>query len=45
MSRMLIDACKPFHWKDEFPRTNVFAPELRRVTAEKWKALLPNLRP
>jgi len=45
VGRMLIDACRPFHWKDEFPRTNVFDSELRRVTAEKWKALLPNLRP
>jgi 4-hydroxy-3-polyprenylbenzoate decarboxylase len=42
---MLIDACKPFHWKDEFPRTNVFSAEMRQATAEKWKDVLSGLRP
>jgi UbiD family decarboxylase len=45
VGRMLIDACKPFHWKDEFPRTNVFSAEMRQATAEKWKDVLSGLRP
>jgi len=45
VGRMLIDACKPFHWKDDFPRTNVFSAEFRQTTAEKWKDVLGNLRP
>jgi len=45
VGRMLIDACKPFHWKDAFPRTNVFSTEFRQTTAEKWKSVLGNLRP
>jgi UbiD family decarboxylase len=45
VGRMLIDACKPFHWKEAFPRTNVFSPEMRRLTADKWREVLGNLQP
>lgn len=34
-SRAIIDACRPYHWKDEYPIVNVPLPE----TAEKTKAL------
>ncbi|MBI4491384.1 MAG: UbiD family decarboxylase [Chloroflexi bacterium] len=44
MGRMLIDACKPFHWRDRFPASNVASPELRRAVAEKWSGVLQNLR-
>jgi UbiD family decarboxylase len=43
VGRMLIDACRPFHWKDDFPRTNVFSRELRQATAAKWRHVLDNL--
>jgi 4-hydroxy-3-polyprenylbenzoate decarboxylase len=34
-SRAIIDACRPYHWKDEYPIVNVPLPE----TAEKAKVL------
>ena len=35
-SRAIIDACRPFHWKDEFPPVNAPSPELARESREKW---------
>lgn len=40
MSRMLIDACKPWTWRKEFPESNVCSPEERRHAEEKWGSLL-----
>jgi len=40
MSRMLIDACKPFTWRDRFPMSNKFSPEKRKEIWEKWLAQL-----
>jgi UbiD family decarboxylase len=40
MSRMLIDACKPFFWRDRFPPANKFSPETRKEIWEKWMAQL-----
>lgn len=40
MSRMLIDACKPYPWRDRFPRANKFSAEKRREIWEKWVAQL-----
>ncbi len=34
--KLIIDACRPFHWKDKFPPVNEISPELRRKTVEKW---------
>ncbi|MGB0631241.1 MAG: UbiD family decarboxylase [Alphaproteobacteria bacterium] len=39
-SRAIIDACRPFHWKDEFPEVNSPSLELARETREKWGYLL-----
>jgi len=36
MSQILIDACRPYHWKDKFPKVNEVSPELRAKTIEKW---------
>jgi UbiD family decarboxylase len=36
MSRMLIDACKPYPWRDRFPRANKFSAEKRKEIWEKW---------
>jgi 3-polyprenyl-4-hydroxybenzoate decarboxylase len=43
MSRMLIDACKPFPWRDRFPIANKFSAEKRKKIAEKWSRELTQL--
>jgi hypothetical protein len=43
MSRMLIDACKPFPWRDRFPMANKFSAEKRKKIAEKWNRELTQL--
>lgn len=35
-SRALIDACKPYEWKDEFPKEISISSELVRRVREKW---------
>ena len=32
----IIDACRPYHWIDEFPRTTKISDELLKETNEKW---------
>jgi UbiD family decarboxylase len=32
----IIDACKPYHWIDEFPRTTKISDETLKATEEKW---------
>lgn len=39
-SRAVIDACRPFHWKDEFPAVNAPTPEQARVARERFGYLL-----
>jgi UbiD family decarboxylase len=36
MSRMMIDACKPYHWRDQFPLANKFSAAVRETVWEKW---------
>lgn len=36
-SRAIINACRPYAWKDRFPPVNALSPELRRKVSEKWK--------
>jgi UbiD family decarboxylase len=43
MSRMLIDACKPFPWRDRFPLSNKFSAEKRQEIAAKWSPVLTQL--
>jgi 4-hydroxy-3-polyprenylbenzoate decarboxylase len=45
MGRMLINACKPFSWRDQFPKSNVFSADERRVVEERWRDLLDRLQP
>jgi UbiD family decarboxylase len=40
MSRMLIDACEPFVWRDRFPMANKFSAEKREEVWQKWLAQL-----
>jgi len=41
-SKMIIDACKPFAWKDTFPRTSALTQDDARAIENKW---MPALRP
>ncbi|MCX4725636.1 UbiD family decarboxylase [Streptomyces sp. NPDC090052] len=40
MGIVLIDACKPFAWKDEFPAANRFSDAYRARTRERWATAL-----
>jgi len=35
-SRAIIDACRPFHWMDEFPLVNMPSKELSKETRDKF---------
>jgi UbiD family decarboxylase len=37
---VLIDACKPFRWKDEYARPNRFDDEHRSAVRDKWASVL-----
>ncbi len=39
-SRAIIDACKPFHWKDQYPKVNQPSLEERRAARAKFGHLL-----
>ena len=39
-SRAIIDACRPFHWRDRYPKVNMPSAELWRRAKEKWGHLL-----
>ncbi len=36
-SKMIIDACKPFGWRDGYPRTSALSQQEARAIAEKWQ--------
>jgi 4-hydroxy-3-polyprenylbenzoate decarboxylase len=35
-SRAIIDACRPFHWKDQFQKVNAPTPEMKKEAWQKW---------
>jgi 4-hydroxy-3-polyprenylbenzoate decarboxylase len=39
-SRAIIDATKPYEWKDRFPPESALSPELRKEAMEKWAFVL-----
>jgi 4-hydroxy-3-polyprenylbenzoate decarboxylase len=39
-SRAVIDACRPYDWKDDFPPVAESSKELRDQTYKKWKDVL-----
>jgi 4-hydroxy-3-polyprenylbenzoate decarboxylase len=41
----LINACKPFHWRDKFPPTNAPSPEVTRKARERFGGLLDGSNP
>jgi 4-hydroxy-3-polyprenylbenzoate decarboxylase len=38
-SRAVIDACRPFHWKDDFQKVNAPSPEARQDAWKRWAHL------
>jgi UbiD family decarboxylase len=36
----VINACQPYHWKDQYAKTCYFPEEVRKQTYEKWKEVL-----
>jgi 4-hydroxy-3-polyprenylbenzoate decarboxylase len=39
-SRLLIDACKPWEWRNRFPPTSGSDPQTKRETRRKWGWIL-----
>jgi 4-hydroxy-3-polyprenylbenzoate decarboxylase len=39
-SRAIIDACRPFHWRDKFAPVNMPGPEVMKKAREKFSYLL-----
>jgi 4-hydroxy-3-polyprenylbenzoate decarboxylase len=44
MSRMIIYAVRPFHWKDEFPKVNAVSPDYAAEVRKKWAGELDFLK-
>jgi len=40
-SRAIIDACRPFTWRDQFPRPVGTSPERQAQTRQDWPDLFP----
>lgn len=36
----VINACQPYHWKDQYAKTCYFPEQVRKNTYEKWKGVL-----
>ncbi|MFN2460481.1 MAG: UbiD family decarboxylase [Candidatus Velthaea sp.] len=39
-STMLINACRPYTWRDQFPRVNIIGNDLKAATLAKWGAVV-----
>lgn len=35
-SRAILNACRPYAWRERFPQVSALSPELRRKVSEKW---------
>src|SRR5438477_230596 len=44
-SRAIIDATRPFEWRDQFPRSQQPTPEWRKKAMDKWGWLLGEVKP
>jgi UbiD family decarboxylase len=44
VGRLLVNACKPYLWRDQFPKTNVHSAEDRREVAARWSGLLEEMQ-
>ncbi len=38
-TRVIVNACKPYHWINQFPPVNRASPELRKKVLDKWSQL------
>ena len=43
-SRVIIDATRPYSWRNEFPLVNTVSPALRKQVLEKWASTFEDLR-
>ncbi len=41
---LVINACRPYEWKDKFPEVNMNSRELRRDIEKKWKTLFAHVQ-
>ncbi len=39
-SRAILNACRPYAWKERFPPVNTLSPELRKKDEAKWRSVL-----
>ena len=39
-SRAIIDATRPYEWRDKFPKSSGASRELKQAVAKRWKNLL-----
>jgi 3-polyprenyl-4-hydroxybenzoate decarboxylase len=42
-SKLIIEACRPFAWKHQFPPSTAMAPQAARNIAGKWSKVLDGL--
>jgi UbiD family decarboxylase len=42
-SRAIVNACRPFHWRDRFPRVSTVSNELKAELLNKWKELFVSM--
>jgi UbiD family decarboxylase len=42
-SRAIIDACRPFYWKKDYPKVNKISDQLAKETLAKWKDFFSSL--
>lgn len=43
-AKIIMNACKPYHWKDKFSVTNIASPELRETILKKYKDLFDSVK-
>jgi len=43
-SRMIIEAVRPWEWRDKFPATSAITPETRNEYGSKWQRLLEQVQ-
>jgi 4-hydroxy-3-polyprenylbenzoate decarboxylase len=43
-SRVIIDATRPFSWRNEFPKVNAVSPTMRAEMLQKWGDVIEGLR-
>ncbi|HZT07986.1 MAG TPA: UbiD family decarboxylase [Chloroflexota bacterium] len=43
IGRTLIDACRPFAWRESFPDSNVFSADERADVSARWRSLIEEL--